>query len=166
MDITIFVAITSAAVVIQAGILVAMFLALRKTSSKVEGLAEDFRTKVLPTAVIVHDMLEEFRPKLETTMSNITDTSTLLRAQIERLDATISDVMDRTRLQIIRADDMVTKTMDRVEDATDTVHRNVISPIRKISGVIQGLTVGLDFLMGPKRRKGSRVPVPQDEMFI
>jgi methyl-accepting chemotaxis protein len=166
MDITIFVAITSAAVVIQAGILVAMFLALRKTSSKVEGLAEDFRTKILPTAEIVHDMLSDFRPKLETTMSNVADTSTLLRAQIERLDATISDVMDRTRLQIIRADDLVTKTMDRVEDATDTVHRHVVSPIRKISGIIQGLTVGLDFLMGPKHRKSSRAPVPQDEMFI
>src|ERR1700704_5668979 len=157
MDITIFVAITSAAVVIQAGILVAMFLALRKTSSKVEGLAEDFRTKLLPTAVIVHDMLEEFRPKLETTMSNVTDTSTLLRAQIERLDATISDVMDRTRLQIIRADDLVTKTMDRVEDATETVHRHVVSPIRKLSGLFQGLTVGLEVLMGDKHRRGDRV---------
>jgi methyl-accepting chemotaxis protein len=166
MDITIFIAITSIAVVLQAVILVAMFVALRKTSIKVEGLTDDIRTKILPTAEIVHDMLAEFRPKLETTMSNITDTSTLLRAQIERLDATISDVMDRTRLQIIRADDLVTKTMDRVEDATDTVHRNVVSPIRKISGIIQGLTVGLDFLMGPKHRKGARVPVPQDEMFI
>src|ERR1700704_6511662 len=166
MDITIFVAITSAAVVIQAGILVAMFLALRKTSSKVEGLAEDIRTKILPTAEIVHDMLAEFRPKLETTVSNVADASTLLRSQIERLDATISDVMDRTRLQIIRADDMVTKTMDRVEDATETVHRPVVSPIRKISGIIQGLTVGLDFLMGSKHRRRDRVTVPQDEMFI
>ena len=33
---TIFIAITSAAVVIQAGILVAMFLPLRKTSSKMK----------------------------------------------------------------------------------------------------------------------------------
>lgn len=166
MDIRYFVAITSVAVVIQAGILVAMFVALRKTSSKIEGLAEDIRTKILPTADLVREMLTEFRPKLVSTMSNVTDASTLIRAQIERLDATISDVMDRTRLQIIRADDMVTKTMDRVEDATETVHRHVVSPIRKISGIIQGLTVGLDFLMGSKHRRGDRVTVPQDEMFI
>ena len=165
MELTIFIAITSAAVVIQAGILVAMFLALRNTSSKVEGLAEDFRTKILPTAEIMREMLTEFRPKLETTMSNVAEASTLVRSQIERLDATISDVMDRTRLQIIRADDMVTKTMDRVEDATETVHRHVVSPIRKLSGLVEGLTVGLEVLMGNKRR-GDRVTVPQDEMFI
>ena len=34
MDLTIFIAITSAAVVIQAGILVAMFLALMETSRR------------------------------------------------------------------------------------------------------------------------------------
>lgn len=165
MDLTIFIAITSAAVVIQAGILVAMFLALRKTSSKMESLAEDIRTQILPTAEVVRSMLTDFRPKLESTMTNVSDVSNLLRAQIERLDATISDTLDRTRLQIIRADDMVTKTMDRVEEATETVHRTVISPIRKISGLFQGLTAGLEFLMGSKRR-GERVTVPQDEMFI
>jgi methyl-accepting chemotaxis protein len=165
MDLTIFIAITSAAVVIQAGILVAMFLALRKTSSKIESLAEDIRTQILPAAEVVRSMLTDFRPKLESTMTNVSEVSSLLRAQIERLDATISDTLDRTRLQIIRADDMVTKTMDRVEEATEAVHRTVISPIRRISGLFQGLTAGLEFLMGNKRR-GERVTVPQDEMFI
>jgi hypothetical protein len=89
-----------------------------------------------------------------------------MRAQIERLDATLNDVMDRTRLQIIRADDMVTKTMDRVEDATETIHHHVVSPIRKISGLVQGLTVGFDMLMGNRNRRRDRVTVPQDEMFI
>jgi hypothetical protein len=165
MDLRIFIAITSAAVVIQAGILVAMFLALRKTSSKLESLAEDIRTQILPTAEVVRSMLTDFRPKLESTMTNVSDVASLVRAQIERLDATISDTLDRTRLQIIRADDMVTKTMDRVEEATETVHRTVISPIRKISGLFQGLTAGLEFLLHNKRR-GERVTVPQDEMFI
>jgi methyl-accepting chemotaxis protein len=164
MDLTIFIAITSAAVVIQAGILIAMFVALRKTSSKLEGLAEDVKTKILPTVETVNAMLVEFRPKLETTMANVAETTTLVRAQIERLDATLSDVMDRTRLQIIRADDMVTKTLDRVEETTETVHRTVISPIRKFAGVFQGLTAGLEFFLNGKR--GRRPRVPQDEMFI
>ncbi len=164
MDLTIFIAITSAAVVIQACILIAMFVALRKTSARLESLAEDVRTKILPTAETVNSMLVEFRPKLETTMANVAETTSLVRAQIERLDATLSDVMDRTRLQIIRADDMVTKTLDRVEETTETVHRTVISPIRKFAGVFQGLTTGLEFFLNGKR--GRRPRVPQDEMFI
>jgi hypothetical protein len=164
MDITIFIAVTSAAVVIQAGILVAMFVALRKTSAKLESLADDVRTKILPTAETVNSMLVEFRPRLEVTMANVAETTTLVRAQIERLDATLSDTMDRARLQIIRADDLVTKTIDRVEETTETVHRTVISPIRKFAGVFQGLTAGLEFFLNGKRRRGDRVP--QDEMFI
>ena len=166
MDLTIFIAVTSAAVVVQAGILVAMFLALRKTSNKMESLAEDIRTQILPTAEVVRSMLTDFRPKLESTVTNVAEISTLLRSQVERLDATISDALDRTRLQIIRADDMVTKTMDRVEQATETVHRTVVSPIRKLSGLFQALTTGLEFLMGNKHRRGERATVPQDEMFI
>ena len=74
-------------------------------------------------------------------------------------------MIDRTRLQIIRADDMVTKTMDRVEEATETVHRTVISPIRKISGLYSGIDGWARISDGQQapRRAGA---VPQDEMFI
>ena len=46
MDLTVFIAI-SGGCRHPGGILVAMFLALRKTSSKMESLAEDIRTRLL-----------------------------------------------------------------------------------------------------------------------
>jgi hypothetical protein len=51
------------------------------------------------------------------------------------------------------------------------VHKTVVSPVRHLSGLMQGVTVGLEFLFGGRgRRNGgsreSRGPVPQDEMFI
>jgi len=90
----------------------------------------------------------------------------MIRAQIERIDATVSDVIDRTRLQVIRADELVNGTMDRLEETRDVVHKTVISPIRQISGVVQGVTAGLEFLIGSRRRQRDGVTVPQDEMFI
>lgn len=125
----IFIGFTAAAVLIQAGILVAMYLAVRQTSARMEGLASEVRTKVLPTAEIVHTMLVEFRPSLQTLVNNATESSTMLRAQLERLDATMSDVLDRTRLQVIRADELVSRTLDRVEQTTDMVHKTVVSPV-------------------------------------
>jgi len=83
---------------------------------------------------------------------------------LERLDATVSDVMDRTRLQVIRADELVTRTMDRVEETTDIVHHTVISPVRQIAGLMQGITTGIGTLFGNRRR--GQVGVPNDEMFI
>ena len=165
MDPTGFIAVTTAAVVLQAGILVALYLSVRKTSARMEALATEVKTKVLPTAEMVHSMLLEWRPKVETTLSDVSESTTLIRGQIERLDSTLTDVIDRTRLQVIRADELVSQTMDRVEEATDMVHKTVISPVRKVSGVVQGVTAGLEFLLGQKRRR--REPsVAQDEMFI
>ena len=87
-------------------------------------------------------------------------------AQIERLDATVSDAVDRTRLQVIRADELLNRTLDRVESTTDLVHKTVLSPVRQFSGLVQGITSGLEFLIGTRRGKRNGVPTTQDEMFI
>ena len=161
----IFIACTAAAVVIQAGILVAMYLAVRQSAERLEALATEVRTKVLPAAEVAHSMLLEFRPHLQTLVTNVSESSILVRAQIERLDATVNDAIDRTRLQVIRADELLNRTLDRVESTTDMVHKTVVSPVRQLSGLVQGIASGLEFLIGG-RRKRNGVPVPQDEMFI
>jgi hypothetical protein len=162
----IFVGVTAAAVVIQAGILVALFVAVRKSSSRMEALATEVKTKVMPTADTAHAMLVELRPKIDTIATNVSETTRVVRGQIERLDATIGDVVDRTRLQVIRADELLKRTMDRIEQTSNVVYRTVVSPVRQLSGLVQGVTVGLEFLMGGKRRRGQDLSVPQDELFI
>jgi len=42
----------------------------------------------------------------------------------------------------------------------------VVSPIRHVAGMIQGLTAGLEYLVGARRRRRNGAAVPQDEMFI
>jgi hypothetical protein len=126
---------------------------------------EEARTKVFPAVETAQSMMVELRPKIDTTIANVSETSALVRAQVERLNATVNDVVDRTRLQVIRADELVGRTLDRVEDATEKVHRTVVTPIRQINGIIQGLSAGLGFLVTGRRRRNG-VTVPQDEMFI
>jgi hypothetical protein len=162
----IFIGFTAAAVVIQAGILVALYLSVRQTAARMEALATEVRTKVLPAAETVQSMLVEYRPRIDTLVTNVSEASTMVRKQMERLDATVSDAIDRTRLQVIRADELLNRTLDRVESTTDLVHNTVLSPVRQLSGLVQGITTGLEFLIGSKRRRHNGVPVPQDEMFI
>ncbi len=162
----IFVAVTAAAVVLQAGILVALYVAVRKSSSRMEALASEVKEKVLPTADTARSIMTDLRPKIDTIASNVSESFTVVRGQIERLDASVSDVVDRARLQVIRADELLNRTMDRIEDTSDVVHRTVVSPVRQFSGLIQGVTAGVEFFFGGKRRRRSDVTVPQDEMFI
>jgi hypothetical protein len=152
--------------VIQAGILVALFVAVKKSTSRMEALATEVKTKVMPTVDTAQSMLVEWRPKIDNIASNVSETTTVVRGQVERLDATVTDIVDRTRLQVIRADELLNRTMDRIEETSDVVHRTVVSPVRQLSGIIQGLTAGLEFLLGGERRRRHDVSVPQDEMFI
>jgi ElaB/YqjD/DUF883 family membrane-anchored ribosome-binding protein len=159
-----FIALTAVGVVIQAGMLTGMYLALRKNSARMETLAAEVKSKVLPTVELAHSMLTELKPRIETIASNASESSTLARAQMQRLDTTLGDLLDRTRLQVIRADQLVSRTLDRVEDTTEMVHRTVVSPVRQLSGLVAGLTTGLEFLLGARRRDGEHAA--HDEMFI
>jgi hypothetical protein len=167
----VFIAVTAAAVLLQAGILTALYLAVRKSSARMEAIALELKTKALPTMETTQAMLTELRPKLTVIADNLTETTHSVRSQVERVDATVSDAVDRARLQVIRADELLSRTLDRVEETSDMVHRTVVSPARQFAGLIQGVTAGIEFLLGGRgRRNGgsreARRPVPQDEMFI
>ncbi len=166
---SVFVALTGIAVLLQAGVLVAMYWSMRKSGERMEALASEVKTKVLPTIEQAQQMLTEIRPRLLVIAENLEESTTVLRTQVQRVDATVNDVVDRARLQIIRADELVSRSLDRVEQTSDMVHKTVISPVRQLSGLMQGITVALEFLFGGRRngaRREERRPVPQDEMFI
>lgn len=195
----IFIAVTAAAVVLQAGILVGLYVAVRKTTAKLESEVAELKVKALPiinstdgmlvelrpkvdkivdNLVQLHpkilqivDALVELRPKVNVVVDNVAETSATVRSEIQRVDATVSDVMDRARLQVIRADEMLTRTFDRVEHTSDVVAKTVVSPVRQVSGIVRGVTAGVEFLLASRGRKNGdsrnpRRPVPQDEMFI
>jgi len=167
----VFIAVTTAAVILQAFILAFMYLAMRKSSARVEAIAEEVKSKAVPALELAQSVLSELRPKLAVIADNLTETTVAVRSQVERMDATVTDAVDRARLQVIRADELLTRTLDRVEQTSEVVHRTVISPVRQFSGILQGVTAGIEFLLGSRARKNggsreARRPVPQDEMFI
>lgn len=159
------IAVTGVAVVFQALMLGGMFFALRKTSAKVELLAEEVKTKVLPTAELAHSMMTELRPKIVNVVDNVSVSTSMMRTQLERVDATLTDIVDRTRLQVIRADEFVSGTMDKLEETREAVQRTVVSPVRQISGLMHGVTAGVEAFFSRKRGENA-ITVPQDEMFI
>ena len=161
------IAVTTFAVVVQTGILVGLYLAVRKSSARMEALATDVTSRVLPTVETAQSIMEELRPKIEVMSTNFAESSDLLRNQLGRLDATVTDALDRARLQVIRADELLNRTMDRVEETSEVVHKTVLSPLRQVNGLMAAISTGVDVFLGQKRRHSRNGGgVPQDEMFI
>lgn len=163
---TIFVAVTSIAVVIQAGILVALFLTMRDRSARILAIADEVQKRALPALDSAQAILADAGPKLQTITSNLAEVSETLKSQVGRMDVTVNDLLDRTRLQIIRADEMVSRAMDKVEETTELVQHSVISPVRQASAVIQGVTAGVAAFFGRKLRQGRDGAEQDEELFI
>ena len=163
----IFIAVTTFAIVVQAGIMVGLYLAVRKSTAKMEALATEVKSKALPTIETVQSMLVEMRPKIDVMTTNFSESSTLVRNQLGRIDATLTDALDRTRLQVIRADELLNRTMDKVEETSEIVHKTVISPLRQVNGLMAAISTGVEVFLGQRRRHPKNgAGVPQDEMFI
>jgi hypothetical protein len=162
-----FIAVTTIAVAVQAGILVALYVAVRKSTARMDALATEVKSKALPTMETVQNILVELRPRIEVMSVNFSESSTLLRNQLGRIDATLTDALDRTRLQVIRADELLNRTMDKVEETSEIVHQTVISPLRHVNGLLAAIGTGLEVFLGQNRRQPKNgAGVPQDEMFI
>jgi len=175
---TIFIAVTAAAVVLQMCILAGMFYTMRKLAGRVEMLAdkvEDTTSVVqgrvvpmLDSAKAIEEQLKGFveavRPRVETLITNASQISTTARSSAERVQVTLNDAIDRARLQVIRGDEMLTRTMNSIEETSDKVQQSVMSPVRQISGLAHAISTGVGayFHQQKRRRNGG----PSDEMFI
>jgi methyl-accepting chemotaxis protein len=170
----IFIAVTSIAVLIQAGVLVGLFLTLRKTAIKMEALAEEVKVKAMPLIETVQGSVTDLRPKIdaiaakvEEISANVSESTTTVKNQINRIDATVTDTVDRARLQVIRADELLSRTIDKVEQTSEAVQRTVTSPLRQVNGIMAAITTGFEVFIGQKKRHSRNgAGVPRDEMFI
>jgi len=164
----VFIYATAVAVILQMLIVLALAIALRRSRVRVEKLIAEVHSRALPVLSSAETIINESRGKIDVVMNNLVATTGTLKKQMDRLDATMNDIVDRTRLQVIRADDLVTRTLDRVEETSEMVQNTVVSPVRQISGFMQGLSAGVSVFFGNnRRRRRANVRVTQDEeLFI
>jgi hypothetical protein len=162
----IFIAVTSIAVIIQMGVMIGLFVSVKKTGERVRDLADKVESTGLPAVEAARSLMVDSKPRVEEVVKNVSDTVAMVRNQAQRIELTLSDVVDRTRLQVIRADEMVTRAMDRVEQTTEAVAHSVVSPVRQVSGVFTGLATGINAFFSGAARNRDRTSAPRDEMFI
>ena len=165
---TVFIAVTSVAVVLQMAILLALYLNLRRTSAQMENIALDFQRRVRPIIENTRDVLADATPKLKEITSNLTEVSATLKKQTTTLGDTAVEMAVRAKNKMVRADDMITHTLERIEKTTGVVQNSVLTPVRRVNGILQGISVGIGAFLNQKREvRTERQRSTNDEgMFI
>ena len=145
-QLTLFVALTAIAVTLQAGVLVAIFLAI----SRVEKDTRQVRRK-----------LDE---RIDPILDNVEHLTANARRQLEKVDRITDDMDDRLRVQISRLDALITEALDKVEEAGSSVRDSVAGPMREAAAVLQGVRAALASLS--LRRSRRRAASDEEELFI
>lgn len=166
--IAIFVIVAAVAIVVQMGILIALYVGMRKTASRMEGMAGRLEQQAAPLLSTAASILEDAQPKIAEITSNLAESSATVRAHVSQMAETTGEIMERARLHAIRMDEFVGNTMGKIETASQILETRVLSPVRRVQAIIQAVNAGLGILRPNKSRNSSRRGGAEqdEEMFI
>jgi uncharacterized protein YoxC len=137
------------ALLLQAIVLLAIFLGMRKAAKSLKEEIEDVRSSVMPVVSDTHELLarlSRLTPKLESTVTDAAELASSLRAQAADVEAAVEDILERVRKQTSRVDGMFSSTLDTVEKASVFVTETVGKPVRQLSGLLAGLKAIIESL--------------------
>lgn len=151
----IFTAIAAVTLLIQVSMLVGMFVVIRRATAKVQAIAEEARQKSFPTITLAQNLINdmnELSPKVKTAVANLADISETVRKQTAHVNQSVENIVNKANAQISRVDEMVSATLNAVDNASRAVEKAVELPTRRVSGVLNGIRVGVGVLFGNGRQ--------------
>ena len=162
----VFAFVVTVAILMQAGAMVGMWLALRRIPGQIDQIRADVKHQVDPLTQTITELAVNTREPLRTITTNLAEMSQSLRERSTQVDGVVEDLLDKSRQQIIRVDQMMSNLVDKVEATTDKVQQSVLIPINEFAAVIKGLQSGLDFLFSRRRPPGASEATTQDEQLF
>jgi hypothetical protein len=164
-----FVVVTAVAVVLQAIVLVALFLQLRRTAARVEETITDINERLTPVLSRIQLLVEDVSPRISGIIADASELTRLARGQAQKVDRVLTETIERLRLQLVHVDQILTGAMEAFEEAGSRLRETVWGPVVKATAIIRGIQTGLEFFRDARHRRQS-VEQPseqQDEgMFI
>lgn len=158
-----FTVVTALGVLLQALVLLGIFLSVRKSLTKFHAVAERAEKNLDPILTTTRLLLEDISPKLKVATENLVEVSHTLRQQASHASETADEILNMTQAQAARVDEMVTGTLNTVVHATTTVQNVVSVPIRQAAGVINGLRAAFDVL---RRKRPEAHAAADGDLFV
>jgi hypothetical protein len=158
---TVFVAISAIALLIQAISLIGIFMVTRQLRTRLFALWPQIEEIVGITKRTAQGA-EKQVDLIGTTSVSILN---LTRQQLVKVDELLSDASTRAKVQMERAEMVLDDTMTRVQSTVSVVQRGVLRPIREVHGVLSGVRTAVQHF-GRASRSTVDHATSDEEMFI
>ena len=161
-----FVIIAALAILLQAIIMLGLYVEFKKASERTTSILRDLDSRVSPILLRVNRILDDSEDRISSIVGDAAEVTRIARGQAQKVDRVFTDSIDRLRVQVGRADTILTGALEVIEDTGTRVRRTMQGPVMQVSAVLKGIKVGLDFIRGQQRPRSSDVSPVDDELFI
>jgi hypothetical protein len=162
-------AIVALALLMQALVLLAIFIALRKAATKIREDINDLSSAVTPFVKDARELFVRVAPRIEQTTADVAAMTHSLRVQSADVQSAAAEIVERTRRQASRIDTMTTGVLDAADRAGAFVSDAVAKPMRQLSGILASVKAVVETLRAPEpapRPKTNHAPNRDPEMFV
>ena len=163
---TVALILVATAVLMQAGAMLGIWLALRKVPGQIESARSEVKQRLDPLMQSALEIVNNSREPLRTITANLAEISQILRDRTSDADRVAAELLDKSRSQIVRVDRMVSELVEKVETTADSVQKGVLGPIQEVSAVVKGVRSGLEFLFSRRRVTNVSEATQDEQLFI
>ena len=155
---TLFVALTAAAVITQAGVLLGIYVMSKRLTEQVERFMKETREMIVPMKSITEN--------LRLASSNLVEIGISAREQFRRVEAMVTDTGEALHVQIERFDRVSQNVMDRINETAEIVQDSVVRPAREVAAIAKGLSRGFGAFLFRRSRSTVDQARQDEELFI
>lgn len=181
----VFVALTGLAVLMQACVLLGIFLTVRKAVQVGKEQADEYRTKITPLLATsrelvgtakdlisaTKDLVSGLQPQLEAAAAELSGMARDIHTQANHLQVSVDEVAQKARRQADRVDGMTTSVLNGLDRFGSFVNEAVHVPIRQVNGVMAAAKAVVQTLKEPpvgrsRPQSGEARVAAEKDLFI
>jgi hypothetical protein len=153
--------IAAVAIVIQTGLLFAMYRTQRSMKDQISNLI----TRIEPMIETGQSLLAETRTQVAEISGQARDLLEIGRRQLVRVDDLFGEATARTRAQMDRIEMVIDDTVNRFQETTTLLQNGILRPLKQVNALSVGIRAALSVLLGGRRTTVEQA-THDEEMFI
>lgn len=164
----VLVAMVALAMVVQAIVLLAAFIAMRKAARDLNEKFESFRSSVTPLIDNTRSLVTRLTPKIEGTADDLAALTHSLRVQVADVQSAAEEMIARARVQSVRLDSMFSHVLDTLDRTGHFMSDAVTKPMRQFSAILASVKAVVESLRSgvPETRPQTDRASRDHNMFV